>query len=341
MLPERRLRGGLEAHTGTNCIRLTTGAVYTVLGPTRTGGFFVYSWLGFWGLFSFRRAFALAVPEGSNRAYERLLFFSPSLLYWPSGIGKDAWMLLSLGLGANGAARALSEERRGLGLAAGGMALASLVRPHVAGAMSIAFAGAHLLRRPRPRLLPLTAFVGLLAGWAARYLLRFQIDMRAGWSTALDRVVARTSRGGSTFSPAAARTPVQASLAAGTVLFRPHVLETHNRRADVAAAGGRVAPSSLAQPAPLGCGRGPEQPSPAVRGVRARVHGDARGRVLEHRELRGPRPTACTGPALLLRPPLDSTSPGPPCAFPHSLVRQRRQRSCQRGSQPAAVPGTS
>ncbi len=230
------LRAGLDSYTGTNFIRLATGAVYTVLGPTRIGGFFVYSWLGFWGLFSFRRAFVLAVPEGSSKTYDRLLFFSPSLLYWPSGIGKDAWMLLSLGLGANGVARVLStEQRRGLGLAASGMSLASLVRPHVAGAMGVSLAGAHLLRGPRPRVVPLAAFVGLLVGWAARYLRRFQIDTRAGWRAVLDRVVARTSRGGSAFMPSAARTPAQASLAAGTVLFRPHALETHNRRADVAA----------------------------------------------------------------------------------------------------------
>ena len=231
--------GGLDSWTGTNFIRLTTGAVYSVIGPSRIGGFFVYSWLGFWGLVSFRRAFARAVPEGSTRSYERLLLFSPSLLYWPSGIGKDAWMLLSLGLGADGASRALSTgERKGLGLAAGGMSLASIVRPHVAGAMGVSFAGAHLLRGPRPRAVPLVAFVGLLSAWASRYLRRFQIDTRSGFRAVLDRVVARTSRGGSTFSPPASQAPApaQAPLAAGTVLFRPHVLEAHNRRADLAAA---------------------------------------------------------------------------------------------------------
>ena len=41
-----------------------TGIVYTVTGPSLIGGYLVFSWLGFWGLLLFFRAFQIAVPHG-------------------------------------------------------------------------------------------------------------------------------------------------------------------------------------------------------------------------------------------------------------------------------------
>ncbi|HXF73614.1 MAG TPA: hypothetical protein VNO79_13530, partial [Actinomycetota bacterium] len=102
-----RFSTGLDSLTGTDFIRFLTGLVYTVIGPTRIGGFLVYSWLGFWGLFSFYRAFRIAVPEGRARSYAHLVLFLPSLVFWPSSIGKEAWMTFSLGIAALGAARLL------------------------------------------------------------------------------------------------------------------------------------------------------------------------------------------------------------------------------------------
>ncbi len=104
------LRAGLPwvAHgpfPGTAFIEGFTGYVYLLLGPTLIGGFLFFSWLGFWGLLLFQRAFATALPDGDARRYALLVLFLPSLLFWPSSIGKEAWMTLALGLGAYGAAR--------------------------------------------------------------------------------------------------------------------------------------------------------------------------------------------------------------------------------------------
>jgi hypothetical protein len=243
---------GLKSWTGTDFIRLTTGAVYTVIGPTRLGGFLVFSWLGFWGLFLFNRAFALAVPEGRDRTYARLLFFLPSCVFWPSSIGKDSWMIFSLGTGAYGAASALSETgRRGLVVAGLGMWLAALVRPHVAGAMGASLAGSHLLRGQWGRGLVVAAYASLLGVRARRFFRRWSnVATEAGLDSALEDASARTTRGGSRFSPPSGRPRVAAStgpgsrfsppgprpgaatpMAAGTVLFRPHVLEAHNLQA--------------------------------------------------------------------------------------------------------------
>ena len=69
-------------------------------------------------MFYLYRAFTIAIPDGNRRSYARLLFFLPSMLYWPSSIGKEAWMLFTLGLAAFGTARLLTGRTwRGLALA--------------------------------------------------------------------------------------------------------------------------------------------------------------------------------------------------------------------------------
>ena len=105
---------------GSRFIDDLTGLIYALTGPSRLGGFLVYSFIGFWGLFLFHRAALIGLPEGSQRRYALLVFFLPSLVFWPSSIGKEAVMMLSLGVCAYGAARIL--ERQGWGwicLAAG------------------------------------------------------------------------------------------------------------------------------------------------------------------------------------------------------------------------------
>ncbi|HEV8565150.1 MAG TPA: hypothetical protein VGR41_09550, partial [Actinomycetota bacterium] len=72
---------GLKSVFTTDFINLATGILYTVIRPTLMGGFFVYSWLAFIGTFYFYRAFVVAVPEGRNKTYARLLFFLPSMVY--------------------------------------------------------------------------------------------------------------------------------------------------------------------------------------------------------------------------------------------------------------------
>ena len=127
--------------TGTNFIRVVTGAVYTVFGPTRLGGYMAFGWFSFLGLFLFYRAFTIAMPEGRSRTYARLVFFLPSLVFWPSGIGKEAWMVFALGVAAFGAARLLSGSTvRGIVIAGLGAWMAAMVRPHVAGLIGLAIA---------------------------------------------------------------------------------------------------------------------------------------------------------------------------------------------------------
>lgn len=119
---------------GTNAVRLITGCVYTATGPSKQDGFIVFSWLGFWGQFLFYRAFAVGIPEGDARGYGRLVFFLPSLVFWTSALNKEPLLVLGMGTGALGAARATRGElRSGAALLLAGGAFTVWLRPHVIG----------------------------------------------------------------------------------------------------------------------------------------------------------------------------------------------------------------
>jgi hypothetical protein len=239
-----RFDTGLNDLSGTEFIRFFTGFAYTMIGPSRLGGFLLFSWLGFIGLFLFYRAFATAVPEGKRRAYAALVFFLPSLVYWPSSIGKEAWMMLALGLSAFGTAKMLSGAIRGGVVPLGvGLWFAWLVRPHVAGLVAIALAGAFLLKkssRDMRLLAPLGkafAFAGLVA---IAVVLVLQTDKflkdsgfrpDRGVTAILTGVQERTEQGGSSFAPSVFESPARAPVAALTVLFRPLIFDAHNVQA--------------------------------------------------------------------------------------------------------------
>src|SRR5262245_2595264 len=229
---------GLSTLIGTNFIRFTTGIVYTVLGPSELAGFILYSWLSFWGLFMFYRAFTIALPEGRARTYARLVFFLPSLLIWPSAIGKDAWMMFALGIASFGVARLLSGTTvMGIAWAASGMWLAAVVRPHIAGMVCLALVAGYLLRRPREglrQLAPVAKVLGLAVFIVASIVLVMKADQflrgagiatDAGLTTVLSQTAERTSLGGSEFAPSLLTSPARAPLAVLTVLFRPLITE--------------------------------------------------------------------------------------------------------------------
>ena len=240
---------GLSSLSGTDFIRFFTGVIYTVTGPSIYAGFLLYSWLAFWGMFLLYQAFTIAVPDGNRRSYARLLFFLPSMLYWPSSIGKEAWMLFALGLVAKGTARLLTGRTwGGLVLAGTGLWLATLVRPHVGGMAALGLLVAYLLARPPSRLGVLGAVMKLLGlavllgvavvllGQIQRYLLDKGIDPAEGVNSVLAESARRTSGGGSGFqAPSTSTSLLGLPYATVTILFRPFPFEAHNAQAAVTA----------------------------------------------------------------------------------------------------------
>lgn len=213
---------------GTTFIEIVTGAFYAVVGPTLIGAFVAFACLGFWGAFLFYRAFALAVPGGNRRRYAMLVLFLPSLLFWPASVGKDAWMLFSLGLAAYGVACFLVGRRRGVPLFALGLGAACMVRPHVGLAVAAAFAVALFLGRRRgtgasSRVVGVAVAVVAVAVVLVQVQHYFNLETvdATAVESVLDSTRRQTSQGGSTFDAPEGRSLVALPLAVFSVLFRP------------------------------------------------------------------------------------------------------------------------
>lgn len=230
--------------SGTGFIRILTGAVYFVTGPTKLGGFVVFAWLGFWGLYLSYRAFRLAVPDGDHRRYAALVFFLPSMLFWSSSIGKEAWMCLMLGIASYGSARMMTHRRGGFLAATAGIAGCAVVRPHIALLFFVGMAAGYVITTGRP---------GAMFG-SVRRVLGVAVLM-VGGVFLLDRVetfldienvaesteevrglvAERTDEGGSAYEPVSPTSPRGFAWAVVTVLFRPFPNEATNPQSILAA----------------------------------------------------------------------------------------------------------
>jgi hypothetical protein len=253
--------------TGTAFVEDLTGLIYTVTGPSRLGGFLVFSWLSFFGLVLFHRAALRGLPEGDQRRYAILVLFLPSLLFWPSSIGKEALMVLALGACAYGAARVLERQAAGwlpLGL---GLGLAYLVRPHVPIVVLAALAVSFLFRRtgrrkpifgPAARLMVVGVMVGAMAFVLGQAVERFiprdsapVSSQGAGVasdpaaqdgpsavddiSVLLNRATGGTDEGDSLIDRPLPNNPLEYPAAAFTVLFRPTLIEISSATIAIAA----------------------------------------------------------------------------------------------------------
>jgi hypothetical protein len=227
--------------SGTHFIRQLTGYVFALTGTSAIGGFLVFAWLSFWGLYLFYRAFRIGVPHGQHRRYALLVFFLPSLLYWPSSIGKEAWMLFTLGLGAYGAARLLTNRRGGYLLLTLGLAGSALVRPHMTVLLGAGVAASFILRRSRKG--SVLAILAKLGGIVAIVVAmnfaigaaeeRFDVEGEGltGAEDVLDRTAEQTNQGGSEFDAQRPDSLIDLPPAIFTVLFRPLPHEAHNLQA--------------------------------------------------------------------------------------------------------------
>jgi hypothetical protein len=231
-------------------ISVITGAVYTVLGGQEIVGFLAFAWFGFLGQILFFRAFLTGVEHGNQRRYALLVFFLPSLLYWPSAIGKEAYMMFAIGLATLGVAHLLGPHPRARGalyLALGVLAILQ-VRPHMAAIIVGGIAIGAIARRPGrlsvrqtgPRVLLLTLLIPLLLVSITRMNQFFGADDLSTQSVdaTFERTRDQTTTGGSQFATTPVHTPLDLPPAIVSVLFRPFPWEIHNTLTLAAAAEG-------------------------------------------------------------------------------------------------------
>ena len=222
---------GTFGSAGTRFVDVVTSLLFLPAIPTFLLGFIIFATFAFVGTVFFYLAFRRWFKDPKLLLwYAVLLFFLPSILFWPSSIGKDAIMMFSLGVAAFGAARVLQGSYlRGIAIATPGLFLAVSVRPHVA-ALLVAAVVFALFFGPQP--------IGN-SGWMARVavlgvaiaILSFVILTAAenlrieasteGLDTFLAETERRTAQGGSAVAGSPINSPLDLPEATLRVLFRP------------------------------------------------------------------------------------------------------------------------
>lgn len=222
---------------GTQWMELLTTALYTVIGPSPLAAFFVFASFAFWGQFFLFRAFRTALPEGNAKRYAVLVLLLPSLLYWPSSIGKESWLMFFVGLTALGAARLFAHRGGAILLLLAGAAGTALLRPHLAVLLFAALFVAQLFRPTPARSTGiLSKVVGVVVLGAAALVLTTQSASFLGIddfslqavSDTVDSASEQASEGRSAFESSPINSPVDIPAAVLTVLFRPLPWEAGN-----------------------------------------------------------------------------------------------------------------
>lgn len=231
------LGGGGE---GTQVTSLVSGIVYTIIGPSKLGGFFVFSWFALLGMFLIYRAYRIAFPEGDHRRYAKLLFFLPTIWFWPSSLGKESLMMLTVGLSVYGAARIFARQRGGFVVLCLGMWTTTMVRPHLVILVFAGLAVGYLLRRAPGegrRLSPgkifgLVVLVAVGVVVAGRFQDYFKLDDldSASVNQLLESTAekSRSDDGSDYDAVSAAQNPWTFPQAVAAVLFRPFPFEANN-----------------------------------------------------------------------------------------------------------------
>jgi hypothetical protein len=232
----------------TNFVRMLTGALFIVTGPSMAMGTIVFALVAFCGQYLSYRAFCSAFPaaQADRRFAAMLLFLLPSLIFWSAGIGKDALMAFFIGLTCYGYARLDRTSRPSFYLpvliGVGGVLM---VRPHVALMLVIALCFPFLLAKNTrgargvmiravgiPLLLGATVYVAIMA---KDFL---AMDDYSQSSRVIERVNRHNQFGGSVIEGDA--TSASRVLNAPFLFFRPFPWEVHNLQAAIASSEGML-----------------------------------------------------------------------------------------------------
>lgn len=208
---------------GTQFVTYVSGLVLACIGPTMVGEFLAFSFFSLFGLILVIQAVRRESEEAAGR-YAPWVLLLPSLCFWPSSVGKEAVMILALGVATYGYSSGLS-GRGGVYLVLG-LALSLAVRPYVAAFLGAAVAMAEALRMRRDssktRSLLIVAVVALVVSQVAQLygVNPFELDELTEF---VGSVADMTSQGGSRIQTVEGIASVPYGLV--NVLFRPFLWE--------------------------------------------------------------------------------------------------------------------
>lgn len=234
--------------TGTHFVERFTAFAYTLVGSSQLAGFVTFAFLGYLGLAFIVKATAVAVPGLAVRRFAWMIVLFPSLVYWPSSIGKEALVMFGLGLGTYGIALVLARRSwiRAITYAAAGLGFAGLIRPHMAGiwiagalpALVLAFVlgsrskavAAHRRNRSRLGVIVVVGLAAVALSGVSTITVRFlEPSTDETGPSSLTDILAETQRrsakSGSTFTPPSISNPVNWPYAVGRTLTRPLPIE--------------------------------------------------------------------------------------------------------------------
>jgi|ERR1017187_1243575 hypothetical protein len=232
----------------TAAMPIITGFLYVPFGGDIYGVLFFSAVLGLCGGLYFCRAFGLWARPAQMRRYALIILFLPSFVIWTSSFGKDSWMALGLGLAAYGYSSVLKLGGTGLWHLLAGVAITTVVRPHVAVTLAASMALAYVWGLTRARhvsilvkvqmVVALIAMLALLASVARGFLKLSDVSAESLQEYGESRS-ARNATGGSAVeigaAPGLAGTLVAFPRGIVRVLFQPFPWEVHSVSAGMAA----------------------------------------------------------------------------------------------------------
>lgn len=233
---EQDYSGLVPPFTDTNAIDYFSGFLYMLLPPSQLAGFVVSAGMSFIGSWHFYKAFVIAFPEGDHKLFAFLIFFLPSFWYWTTSLGKDAPVMMGLGLATYGFALSFRRfSTKGVWYVLLGLIPVAIVRAPIAAAVGLAGMGAYALRPTRARsahaqALSYIVFLPLFA--VAVFLLLAQARNQVGSLEGAESIQAAFQTqaeanlsGGSNFAPPNPFSPAGLPLALITANFRPFPFE--------------------------------------------------------------------------------------------------------------------
>ena len=233
-----------RAVPGTGTVRYFSGIVNVFTGGSYVITFLIFATIAFVGQVLLLLALQPVLSRKQMRAFVVLVMFSPTMVYWPSSIGKESLVLFGIGLSFFGVSRLYDRNWSGIVPALLGGLAVGLIRPHVAMLLLAGLAVGLLARNSRTQrklavhLVVLTLFVigaMLATGASARLFNLESFDGIADVSAALDFTEERTTQDASGFTAARVNSFVDYPRAVVTVLFRPFVWEASGVPAMVSA----------------------------------------------------------------------------------------------------------
>lgn len=238
----------LPSGTGTEFLERFTAFVYTFTGASQLAGFVTFALLAYFGVAFFVKAAALAVPGLAQRKYAWMCVLFPSIVYWPASIGKEAAVMLGLGVGTYGVSIMLARRQwlRSMGLVALGLGFAGMIRPHMAGIWLAAALPALVLAsilggrstsiagRPKESgrfgVIVVVALAAVALSAVGSITVRFlepgnDDASTSSFSDILAETQRRSAKNGSTFQPPSIDSPVEWPFAVARTLTRPLPIE--------------------------------------------------------------------------------------------------------------------